>query len=375
VLLLLVALLLLPTLVERIMYSFARGKQRAEAEVARELLTHVGEDGAKGGFPVTIAAYRYVAKAVEPSVVGVKATQIVGQGPVDELSALLYGRRFRRQQQQDQGSGVIVDEAGYVITNNHVVGESSDISVELSDGSHHKATLVGADPATDLAVLQINASGLTAAPWGDTESLEVGDPVLAIGNPFGLARTVTSGIISAKGRRAIVPGVDYQNFIQTDAAVNPGNSGGPLVNMKGEVVGINTAIVGPAYQGISFAIPSSLAKEVYEKLRSTGTVARGWLGVGTDELTPEYAKQLGLEATSGAMVTQVMRGSPAAMAGIRKGDIIVAWNDKPIRDPTELGWAVASTPIGSKANVMVIRNGAKQPESLTVTVGERPRLK
>jgi serine protease Do len=373
VLLLLVALLLLPTLVERIMYSFARGKQRAEAEVARELLTHVGEDGAKGGFPVTIAAYRYVAKAVEPSVVGVKATQIVGRGPADELSALLYGRRFRRQ--QDQGSGVIVDEAGYVITNNHVVGESSDISVELSDGSHHKATLVGADPATDLAVLQINASGLTAAPWGDTESLEVGDPVLAIGNPFGLARTVTSGIISAKGRRAIVPGVDYQNFIQTDAAVNPGNSGGPLVNMKGEVVGINTAIVGPAYQGISFAIPSSLAKEVYEKLRSTGTVARGWLGVGTDELTPEYAKQLGLEATGGAVVTQVMRGSPAAMAGIRKGDIIVAWNDKPIRDPTELGWAVASTPIGSKANVMVIRNGAKQPESLTITVGERPRLK
>jgi serine protease Do len=379
-LLLLLAFLVLPTFIERIEYALARGKMQAQAEVAREQLERLADladkkgladNPWKNGLPVTIGAYRYVAMAIEPSVVGVKATQIVGGQPTDEISSLFdLGQRRPRFREQDQGSGVIVDPAGYILTNYHVVGRATDVSVELSDRSQHKAQIIGVDPATDLAVLKISASGLIAAPFGNSDALEVGDPVLAVGNPFGLARTVTSGIVSAKGRRAVIENVNYQDFLQTDAAVNPGNSGGPLVNMIGEVVGINTAIVGPTYQGISFAIPSSLAKGVYEKLKSTGKVARGWLGVATQELTPDLAEKLGVESTHGAVVNGVVGGSPAAEAGIKLGDVIVAWNDKPIDDPGELGLAVASTPIGSKATVKVIRNGKEQ--SFTMTVGERP---
>ena len=183
----------------------------------------------------------------------------------------------------------------------------------MSDGSKHRAQVVGIDPATDLAVLKIGAANLTAAPWGKSSDLEVGDPVLAIGNPFGLARTVTAGILSATGRHAVVEHVNYQDFLQTDAAVNPGNSGGPLVNMKGQIVGINTAIVGPTYQGISFAIPSDMVHQVYDQLIKSGKVARGWLGVSMKELTPEESEKLGV---SGALVSGVLPDSPAAEAGI-----------------------------------------------------------
>ena len=189
---------------------------------------------------------------------------------------------------------MIVDAEGYIITNYHVVDRASEVNVELSDGSKHRAQVVGIDPATDLAVLKIGAANLTAAPWGKSSDLEVGDPVLAIGNPFGLARTVTAGILSATGRHAVVENVNYQDFLQTDAAVNPGNSGGPLVNMKGQVVGINTAIVGPTYQGISFAIPSDMVHQVYDQLIRSGKVARGWLGVSMRELTPEESEKLGV---------------------------------------------------------------------------------
>ncbi len=201
--------------------------------------------------------------------------------------------------EQDQGSGVIVDAEGYIITNYHVVDRASEVNVELSDGSKHQAQVVGTDPATDLAVLKIGAANLTAAPWGKSSDLEVGDPVLAIGNPFGLARTVTAGILSATGRHAVVENVNYQDFLQTDAAVNPGNSGGPLVNMKGQIVGINTAIVGPTYQGISFAIPSDMVQQVYDQLIKSGKVARGWLGVSMKELPPEEAEKLGVQRRPG----------------------------------------------------------------------------
>ena len=267
-----------------------RGKERAEAEVARQLL-----DEGRGA---TIAQYRYVVKAVQSSVVGVKASRSVDGQDNDEVSSFLFGPG-RGLREQDQGSGVIVDAEGYIITNYHVVDHATDVNVELSDGSKHRAQVVGIDPATDLAVLKIGAANLTAAPWGKSSDLEVGDPVLAIGNPFGLARTVTAGILSATGRHAVVEHVNYQDFLQTDAAVNPGNSGGPLVNMKGQIVGINTAIVGPTYQGISFAIPSDMVHQVYDQLIKSGKVARGWLGVSMRELTPEESEKLGV---SGALV-------------------------------------------------------------------------
>ena len=360
VLLLSIMLLIMPTLAERVEYAITRGRVNAEADATRDQL---GEP-----HDVTLADYPKVVKAMQPSVVGVKATQVVNGEPPDERSYLL--RRRPRMFQQDQGSGVIVDEAGYIITNFHVVGQSTDITVELSDGSHAKAKVVGTDSATDLAVLKIDAPGLRHAAWGDSDRLEVGDPVMAIGNPFGLARTVTAGIISAKGRHGVIGDVTYQDFLQTDAAVNPGSSGGPLVNMKAQVVGINTAIYGPTYQGVSFAIPSNLAQPVYEKLKRGEKVTRGWLGVAMQELTPELAEQLHLKSTNGALVANVVPRSPAAQAGLKPGDVIVRWDDKPINDPSELSMAVAWCKIGSEAKVVVIRDGKET--TLTVKVGEPP---
>ena len=335
-----------------------RGKERAEAEVARQLL-----DEGRGA---TIGQYRTVVKAVQSSVVGVKASRSVGGQDNDELSSFLFGPG-RGLREQDQGSGVIVDAEGYIITNYHVVDRATDVNVELSDGSKHRAQVVGIDPATDLAVLKISAANLTAAPWGKSSDLEVGDPVLAIGNPFGLARTVTAGILSATGRHAVVEHVNYQDFLQTDAAVNPGNSGGPLVNMKGQIVGINTAIVGPTYQGISFAIPSDMVHQVYDQLIKSGKVARGWLGVSMKELTPEESEKLGV---SGALVSGVLPDSPAAEAGIQRGDIITKWNKKIVSGPAELGLQVAWSKIGEKATVTVQRGG--ETLEFTVTVGQRP---
>ncbi len=344
--------------VEQIQYAATRGKERAEAEVARELL-----DEGRGP---TIGQYRTVVKAVQSSVVGVKASRIVDGQDSDELSFLFGPGHGLRE--QDQGSGVIVDAGGYIITNYHVVHRASEVNVELSDGSKQRAEVVGIDPLTDLAVLKIGAANLTAAPWGKSSDLEVGDPVLAIGNPFGLARTVTAGILSATGRHAVVEHATYQNFLQTDAAVNPGNSGGPLVNMKGQIVGINTAIVGPTYQGISFAIPSDMVHQVYDQLIKSGKVARGWLGVSMDrELTPGESEKLG---ASGVKISGVLPGSPAAEAGIRGGDIITKWNGKPVGEPAELGLEVAWSKIGEKAGVTVQRGGKSL--EFTVTVGQRP---
>jgi serine protease Do len=359
-LLLLLAMFVLPTLVERIEYSFARGKERAEADVADEVLQSDKKLG--------LAAYRWVAKRIKPSVVGVRALRTVAQ-PADELTFFLFGPR-RGIREQDQGSGVIIDAAGYILTNDHVVDHASQVLVELSDGRQQSAEIVGTDPGTDLAVLRIQAGDLEAAEWGDSDALEVGDPVLAVGNPFGLASTVTAGIVSAKGRHAVVEHVDYQDFLQTDAAVNPGNSGGPLVDMQARVVGINTAILGPTYQGICFAIPSKLAKHVYEQLVKGGKVARGWLGVSMQELTPQLAEKLDLKGTNGALVTAVLPDSPAEAAGFQHGDVIVAWNGKAVGDPRELGLAVAWSKIGQKARVSIKRNG--RDLTLTVTVGQRP---
>jgi len=359
VLALLAAVLLSGYVSEQIGYALARGRQRAEAEWAKAQLADLPEPANR---------YRLVAKALEPAVVGVKTEQIIRAG-TDELSALFgMPRRYRAR---GQGSGVIVDDDGYVITNYHVIRGATRVDVELSEGrTIREVEIVGADPLTDIALLKIPPDGLSAAQWGDSDQLEVGDPVLAIGSPFGLDQTVTAGIISAKGRRAVVEDLRYQDFIQTDAALNPGNSGGPLVDMNARVVGINTAILGHTYQGVSFAIPSNLAREVYERLKTTGSVERGWLGVAMQELDETLARRLGLQSLEGALVAGVVPDSPADRAGIQPGDVIVRWNDEEVTDPADLALAVARSPIGSKATVELIREGRRVEK--TVTVGRRP---
>jgi serine protease Do len=355
---LLLGVFVTPYLVEQIQFSLVRGKLRAEAEVARGVLDELPEPENR---------YRWVAQSLAPAVVGVKTERIV-RGRHDELS-FLFGLpgQYRAE---GQGSGVVIDESGYVLTNNHVVAGAERVDVELSDGQLIRdAKVVGADPLTDIAVLKIDAGGLTAAQWGDSDELRVGDPVLAMGSPFGLDKTVTAGIISAKGRRGVVRDLSYQDFLQTDAALNPGNSGGPLVDMAGKVVGINTAIFGRRYQGISFAIPSQIAHDVYEQLRAKGTVPRGWLGVAMQELNEELARKLGLESTEGALVADLVPGSPAEAAGLEPGDVIVRFNGEEITGPGDLGLAVGGTPPGAKAEVVFIRERRKI--KVTVTVGDR----
>ena len=357
----LLVVLILPYVVEQVQSAAARGRMLAEAEVARQILGELPEPSSR--FPLVV-------KAIAPSVVGIETVQVIdGRVPPDEWAFLFRGPY--QLHAQGEGSGVIMDSEGYIVTNFHVVGRADKITVKLADGrTISDARKVGVDPPSDIAVLKIDAPGLTAARWGDSDALEVGDSVLAVGNPFRLAHTVTSGIISAKGRRGIVENLNYQDFLQTDAAVNPGNSGGPLVNMAGQVVGINTAIYGERYQGISFAIPSRIAKDVYEQLKSTGTVARGWLGVALADVTQQSAEKLGLKEARGALVRDVLDDGPAQKAGIQPGDVIVQWNDEPIGNVTDLLMAVAGTKIGSEAKVKLVRGG--RPMELTVTVGQRP---
>jgi serine protease Do len=250
-----------------------------------------------------------------------------------------------------------------------VVENSADISVQLSDGRSLPATLIGADPQTDLAVLKVDSGGLTAAPWGDSDKLEVGSLVWAIGNPFGLDRSVTFGIVSAKNRRAASEN-PFQDFLQTDAAVNPGNSGGPLVNARGQIVGINTAILGPAYRGVSFSIPSNLAREVYEQLRSARRVQRAWLGVALADLTEEIAAALGVKAAKGAVIAEIVPGGPADRAGLKVGDVVVQWNKAPVDNRATLSLLVARTPIDSKATAIILRGGRQM--EIEVTVHARP---
>jgi len=363
ILVVLLGLLILPYVAERLQYALTRGEQRAKAEVARAELAGMAEPANR---------FRLVAQAVEPSVVGIDTIRVANPSAVrDEWFG---GPLF---QAEGQASGVIIDEEGHILTNFHVIDQASRVNVELSDGRRiENVKVVGADPYTDLAVLKVDAGSLTPARWGDSEQLHVGDDVLAVGNPFGLSRTVTAGAVSAKDR--IFSSRDYstattsgfQEFLQTDAAVNPGNSGGPLLNTRGEVVGINTAIFGESYQGISFAIPSRLAREVYEQIISGRKIARGWLGVAMDDVTEREARQLGLEGPQGVLVHGVVAGSPAEQAGVQPQDVIIEWNGRQISNQYDLSRAVARTKIGSKATIVLLRGGGRQ--EFTVTVGERP---
>jgi serine protease Do len=348
-----------PYIAQQIAFAIARGHELARAEVAKNELANL---------PGEASRYAAVAKIIEPSVVGIQTTM-----PTSSMfeDTGLFDPDMRAMA---QGSGIIIDTAGYILTNAHVINQSQPdgVLVQLADGrTIRRATVVGTDPATDLAVLKINASNLMAAAWGDSDALQVGDPVLAVGSPYGLTETVTAGIISAKNRKVGIENVKYQDFLQTDAAVNPGNSGGPLVNMKAEIVGINTAIVGPTNQGIGFTIPSNLAKKVYGLLRTSDTgIPRGWVGVGLQDLNRPLADKLGLKDTRGAVLASVTSESPAERAGLKLGDVVVDWNEQPIASANDLRIAIAGTSPGSTLPAVVYRDGRKQ--KLSVTVAQPP---
>ena len=270
----------------------------------------------------------------------------------------MFGSRDRRS--LSLGSGVIISPDGYVVTNNHVVGENvRDITVALSDKREVHGRVIGTDAATDIALLKIDVTGLPVLPWGDSDKLQVGEWVLAIGSPFQLSQTVTAGIVSAT-RRSNVGFAEYEDFIQTDAAINPGNSGGALVNSRGELVGINTGIFSQSggYQGIGFAVPSNLANHIVGDLRKFGTVRRGSLGnVAFDRLTPRLAAELGVPNTNGAVVVRMRRNSPAYEAGLRPGDVIVAFNNQSVADPSQLNRLLADAQIGQTATLRILREG------------------
>jgi len=335
---------------------------------------------------VSAPGFTEVAKAVTPAVVNITSRiarkhERMMRDPMDEFFRSPFspfGFPFgpegpmppREPHRGGMGSGVIVSPDGYIITNNHVVDGANELMVTLTDKREFKAKIIGTDPKTDLAVVKIDASNLPYVRWGDSSKLQVGEYVLAIGNPFGLNSTVTLGIVSALGRGHM--GItQYEDFIQTDAAINPGNSGGALINTAGELVGINTAIVSQTggYQGVGFAVPASMAKPVYESLVKTGKVVRGYLGVAIQDLTQDLAKSFGLKQAKGALVSSIAEDSPAERAGIKQGDVIVAYQGQPIDDSSVLQREVTRTPVGTKATLKVIRDGREQ--EVTVTVGEQ----
>ena len=276
------------------------------------------------------------------------------------------GRCLESFKTRSLGSGFIIDPSGLIITNNHVVEGADKITVNLIGGKDYKATIKGRDPKTDLALIQVTnpPPDLPFLKLGDSEAVRVGDWVMAVGNPFGLSHTVTQGIISAKGR--VIGAGPYDNFLQTDASINPGNSGGPLLNLKGEVVGINTAILASG-QGIGFATPSNMAQSVIPQLKEKGKVIRGMLGVQVQVVTPELAKSFGMAEPKGALVAEVNAGSPAEKAGIQRGDIIVDFNGHPIHEMNDLPRLVADTAPGAKANVKILREGKEKSYTLTIS--------
>jgi len=288
----------------------------------------------------------------------------------------MFGSRDRRS--MSLGSGVIISSDGYVVTNNHVVGENvREITIALPDKREIKGTVIGTDPDTDIALLKIGVTGLPVVPWGDSAQLKVGEWVLAIGSPFQLSQTVTAGIVSATGS-ANMGFATYEDFIQTDAAINPGNSGGALINSRGELVGINTGIYSESggYQGIGFAVPSNLARRVVGDLMKYGDVRRGSIGyIGIEKLTPQLAEEFGINSTNGALVSRMMRTSEAYEAGIRPGDVIVAFNATPIDDPSQLQRAIADSKIGSTATVKVLRNGRSLEVKLPIVSSANSRAR
>jgi serine protease Do len=336
-------------------------------------------------------AFEAVAEKITPSVVNISAVkkgkEPKGTPPSRGLDQLpdpfreFFGddfmERFQNRNPESQplqglGTGVIIDSAGHIVTNNHVVGEADEVTVRVyQDQKSYKAKVIGTDPRSDLAVIKIEAAKLQPARLGNSDALEIGEWVVAAGNPFGLDNTITAGIVSAKGRSLMNSG-QYEDFIQTDAAINPGNSGGPLVNLDGDVVGINTAIFSRSggYMGIGFAIPSKMTDQVIKSLIRDGKVTRGWLGVAIQNLTEDLAESFGIDSTVGALVGQVQPGGPAEQYGLKQGDVIVSFDGKPTNDVNQLRNMVAATKPGTKVDLEVIR-GAKR-EILKIALEELP---
>jgi serine protease Do len=338
-------------------------------------------------------AFTQVAQDAMPAVVFIQVEKTLQGGesssnlnnPFDlfgeEFFERFFGQRFPRQQrehpqphqyrQQGQGSGFIVSKDGYILTNHHVVGEADKITVTLADNREFKAKLVGTDAKADVAVIKIDGTDFPVLPQGNSDMLAVGEWVIAIGNPFGLTHTMTVGVVSAKGRSRM--GItDYEDFIQTDAAINPGNSGGPLLDLDGQVVGINTAIFSQSdgYMGIGFAIPINMATAIQKQLIATGKVSRGYLGVSIQDLTPELAKSFGLSGIEGVLVAGVSPDTPAATAGFKTGDVIVAFGETAVTETGHLRNLVAQTPVGQHVSVRIIRD--KKSQEMAVTIGELP---
>jgi len=364
--------------------SLVTGKTGFAAEAARPY--QMGD-----GKPLVDASalkqgFRAVAKQTLPAVVNISSTKTVRTGgnvPRDpffepffrDFFGDRFGRGFefpRERREQALGSGVIVSPDGYILTNHHVIDGATDIRVSLSDKRELKAKVVGSDPKTDIAVLKVEEKNLPVLKLGDSSKLEVGDIVLAVGNPFGIGQTVTMGIVSAVARHGVLDPESYEDFIQTDAAINPGNSGGALVNVNGELVGINTAIISRSggNQGIGFAVPSNMARNVMEQIVRDGRVVRGWLGVVIQPVNSGVAKAFGLSNARGVLVGDVSAGSPGAKAGLEKGDIILEFNGQPVSDVADLRWKVASTRPKSTVQLKVFRNGKEM--TLPVTLGELP---
>jgi serine protease Do len=328
---------------------------------------------------ITIPDFSELAKDLTPAVVNISTKTTVGGGgmppgfstpfgnePFGDFFNRYFGDMPRTFETQSLGSGFIISPDGYILTNNHVVENATEITVILHNEKTYAAKVIGTDPKTDLALIKIDAKGLPTVKLGDSDKLKVGEWVMAIGNPFGLSETVTAGIVSAKGR--VIGSGPYDDFIQTDASINPGNSGGPLFNVEGEVVGINTAIIEQG-QGLGFAIPINIARDLLSQLKK-GEVVRGWLGVVIQDVTPELAQSFGLKEPTGALVADIEPGSPADKAGIKKGDIILKFNGKEITKTKELPTIVAMTPVGETVTVTILRDG--KTSDVTLKVGKMP---
>jgi serine protease Do len=299
------------------------------------------------------------------------------EGFGEDFLERFFGRRFSegqqpRERQQGAGSGFIISPDGQILTNSHVVGDADRVTVKLNDGREFTAKTIGTDPPSDIAVIKIDAQNLPVLQLGDSDAMEVGDWVIAAGNPFGLTETITVGVVSAKGRSRL--GIaDFEDFIQTDAAINPGNSGGPLINLQGEAIGVNTAIASRSggYMGIGFAIPSNMVKTVKDQLVTNGKVVRAYLGVRIQELTSALAQSMHIDTTEGVLVADVSKGSPAAKAGLKSGDVILAFNGRNTSDPGQLRNIVAMSTPGTKVPVQILRDNKKR--EVTIELGELPR--
>jgi serine protease Do len=342
---------------------------------ARSEAKDIASEDAK--YQTVLPNFSALAKQVQPGVVNIRTVKTTKEGgpvfrhffgnPFGNRDPFGEGGPGREFKQRSLGSGFVIDREGFIVTNNHVVENADQIKVRLSDEREFDAKIIGRDPKTDLALIQIDgAKDLSPLKLGDSEKLEVGSWVLAVGSPFGLEQTVTAGIVSAKGR--FIGAGPYDDFIQTDASINPGNSGGPLLNMNAKVIGINTAIVAQG-QGIGFAIPVNLAQNIIAQLKEHGGVTRGWMGVGIQDLNPELAQYYGIKDQKGVLVTQIFPGDPAEKAGIKIKDVIIAVDGKPVGTSRELSSAVAGMAVGKEVPVKILRDGKEQ--TVKVQLAER----